>query len=72
MDSLDRFINSPAAGRLLPQIENAISRAGEEGEGLIDHTVRQAVLLILIWIVAYIIAKLIVNYFSKKIANASS
>ena len=71
VDSLDRFLNSPAAGRLLPQIENAISRAVDEGEGLIDHTIRQAALLILIWFVVYIIARLIVNYFSKKIANAS-
>ena len=72
VDSLDRFLNSPAAGRLLPQIENAISRAGDGGEGLIDHTIRQTALLILIWFIAYIIARLIVNYFSKKIANASA
>jgi hypothetical protein len=72
VDSLDRFFNSPAAGRLLPQIENAISRAGDEGQGLIDHTIRQTALLILIWFIAYIIARLIVNYFSKKIANASA
>jgi hypothetical protein len=66
VDSLDRFLNSPGTEKLLPQIENAISRAGDESEGLIDHTFRRAALLILIWFVAYIIAKLIVNYFSKK------
>jgi hypothetical protein len=71
VDSLDRFLNSPAAGRLLPQIENAISCAADEGEGLIDHTIRLAALMILIWFVVYIIARLIVTYFSKKIANAS-
>jgi hypothetical protein len=71
VDSLDSFLNSPAAGRLLPQIENAISRAGDEGEGLIDHTMRQAAILILIWFAAYIIARFILNYFSKKFANAS-
>ena len=59
VDSLDRFLNSPGTEKLLPQIENAISRAGDESEGLIDHTFRRAALLILIWFVAYIIAKLV-------------
>jgi len=71
VDSLDRFLNSPGTEKLLPQIENAISRAGDESEGIIDHTFRRAALLILIWFVAYIIAKLVVNYFSKKMVNSS-
>jgi hypothetical protein len=50
--------------KLLPQIENAISRAGDEGEDLIDHTFRQVALLILLWTGVYIVARLVVNYFS--------
>ena len=71
VDSLDRFLNSPGIERLLPEIEDAIKAAGDEGETLIDHTFRQAALLILIWFVAYIIARLIVNYFSKRMVNPS-
>jgi hypothetical protein len=38
VDSMDRFLNSPGMKRLLPKIEDAISRVGDEGEALIDHT----------------------------------
>ena len=57
--------------RLIPKIEDAISAAGDEGEELTDHTFRQAVLLLLIWFVAYIIARLFVKYFSKKMVGTS-
>ncbi len=66
VDSLDRFLSSPGMEKLLPQLENAIGAAKDEGEELIDHSFRLAVLLILIWLVAYIVARLAVNYFSKK------
>jgi hypothetical protein len=66
VDSLDRFLNSPGTQKLLPQIENAISRAGDEGEALIDHTFRRVALLILLWAGVYMVARLMVNYFSKK------
>jgi hypothetical protein len=70
VDSLDRFLNSPGLERLLPRIENAIGAAGEEGKRLIAQSFGLAVLLILIWFVAYIIARLAVNYFSKKMAGS--
>lgn len=72
VESLDRFLSSPGMEKLLPEIENAISQAGDEGEELIDHSFRQAALLILIWFVAYIIARLVVNYFSKKRAASQN
>lgn len=72
VESLDRFLSSPGMEKLLPEIENAISQAGDEGEELIDHSFRQAALLILIWFVAYIIARLLVNYFSKKRAASQN
>jgi hypothetical protein len=55
----------------LPQIEHAIGAAGDESKALINHSFGLAALLILIWFVTYIIAKLVVNYFSKKIVNSS-
>ena len=66
VDSLNRYFNSPGMERLLPQIERAIGAAGDESKALINHSFGLAVLLILIWFVAYIVARLAVNYFSKK------
>jgi hypothetical protein len=70
VDSLNRFLDSPGVAKLMPQIKEAISAAGNKGEDLIDHTFRQAALLIFIWFVAYIIARLLVNYFSKMKGDA--
>jgi len=72
VDSLDRFLNSPGMEKLLPQFDEAVRRAGDEGEKLIDHTFRQMVVLILIWFVAYVIGRLVVNYFSKKMAASGA
>jgi hypothetical protein len=33
---------------------------------VIDHTIRQVALLMLLWFEAYVVARLVVNYFSKK------
>jgi hypothetical protein len=71
VDSLNRYLNSPGMEKLLPQIEHAIGAAGDESKALINHSFGLAALLILIWFVTYIIAKLVVNYFSKKIVNSS-
>ena len=71
VDSLNRYFNSPGMERLLPQIERAIGAAGDESKALINHSFGLAVLLILIWFVAYIVARLAVNYFSKKMPKSS-
>jgi hypothetical protein len=52
--------------RLIPEIANAMDRAEREGEELVDHTMRQAIVLIAIWLVGYVIARLIIQFFSKK------
>jgi len=52
--------------RLIPEITNAMDRAESEGEELVDHTMRQAIVLIGIWLVGYIIARLLIQYFSNK------
>ena len=43
---------------LLPQLVDTVDRVGQEGEELIDHTFRQGVVLILIWFVVYVLARL--------------
>ena len=52
--------------RLIPEIANAMDRAESEGEELVDHTVRQAIILIGIWLVGYVIARLIIQFFSHR------
>ncbi|UCF01335.1 MAG: hypothetical protein JSV14_13295 [Deltaproteobacteria bacterium] len=52
--------------RLIPEIANAMDRAESEGEELVDHTMRQVIILIVIWWIGYIIARVIVQVISKK------
>jgi hypothetical protein len=52
--------------RLIPEIANAMDRAESEGEELVDHTIRQAIFLIGIWLVGYVIARLLIQFFSNK------
>ena len=52
--------------RLIPEIANAINRAESKGEELVDHTMRQAIVLIGIWLVGYVIARLLIQFFSNK------
>jgi hypothetical protein len=52
--------------RLIPEIAKAIDRAESEGEELVDHTMRQAIILIGIWLVGYVIARLLIQFFSNK------
>ncbi len=58
--------------RLIPEIANAMDRAESEGEELVDHTMRQAIILIAIWLVGYVIARLIIQFFSKKMKASAS
>ena len=52
--------------RLIPEIAKAMDRAESEGEELVDHPVRQAIILIAIWLVGYVIARLIIQFFSTR------
>jgi hypothetical protein len=59
--------------RLIPEIAKAMDRAESEGEELVDHTMRQAIILIGIWLIGYVIARLLIRYFSNKMkASARS
>jgi transcriptional regulator with PAS, ATPase and Fis domain len=65
-DSLERISDKVVANQLIPQVENALDRAESKGEELIDYTMRQMTLLIVIGLIGYIIAKLFIRYFSTK------
>ena len=58
--------------RLIPEIANAMDRAESEGEELVDHTMRQAIFLIVIWLVGYVIARLLIQFFSNKMKASAS
>jgi len=67
-NSVDQILQSPAWEKLQPLMDKSVDRVGAEGEQMIDHTFRQVVLLILISMVGYVVARLLYQYLSKKIA----
>jgi hypothetical protein len=71
VESTNRLVGTVGLEELLPQLINAIDRVESEGEELIDHSFRQGVLLILIAMGAYVIARLIYNFLNMKIINQS-
>ena len=52
--------------RLIPEIANAMDRAESEGEELVNYTMRQAIVLIVVWLIGYVIARLLIQFFSNK------
>ncbi len=72
--SINQFMNRIVGERgiLLPRLVKTIDRMESEGEELIDHSFRRTLLLILIWMVAYIIARLSYAYLSKKLIESKT
>jgi len=58
--------------RLIPEIANAMDRAESEGEELVNHTMRHAIVLIGIWLVGYVIARLLIQFFSNRMKASAS
>lgn len=69
VNSTNQLVTSVGLEQLLPKIVEAIAQVEEEGLKIIDHSFRQAVLLIIIWMVAYILAKTIINYVTRQRAQ---
>jgi hypothetical protein len=69
--SLERVSDKVAAGQLIPQLVDAMDKAESEGEKLIDHTMHQMILLIVIGLIGYIFARLLIKYFSVKMKAGS-
>jgi hypothetical protein len=70
VEKTNRLVTDVGLEKLLPQLINAIDRVEGEGEELIDHSFRQALILILISMVAYVIARLIYNYLNQKLVQS--
>ena len=58
-------------GYLIPQVANALGAAEKKGEELIDFTMHQMILLIVIGLIGYIIAKLLIEFFLAKMRAPS-
>jgi len=70
VESTNRLVGTVGLEELLPQLVKAIDQVGNEGEEIIDHSFRQAVLLILIAMGAYIFGRLIYNFLNKKLIES--
>ena len=70
VESTNRLAGTVGLEQLLPQLLKAIDQVGNEGEELVDHSFRQAVLLILIAMGAYVTARLIYNFLNKKLIES--
>jgi len=66
VDKISGLAISDGLERLLSQIDKTIGKVEGEGEKVIDYTFRQAIFLILIWLVGYVIARLILQRLAKK------
>lgn len=66
VDKISGLVTTDGLERLLSQIDKTIGKMEGEGEKVIDHTFRQAILLILIWLAGYVLVKLIFLGLAKK------
>ena len=71
VETTNQLVGTVGLEKLLPELVKAIDQVGNEGEELIDHSFQQALILILIAMGAYVIARLIYNYLNKKLINPS-
>ena len=69
-ESTNRLVGTDGLEKLLPQFIKAIDDVERESEELVDHTVRQVILLIGLGMVAYIIARLIYSYLNKRLIES--
>ena len=64
--SINQLLTSSGLDQSLPKIDKAVNQVGDIGKDIINHSFRQGVLLLVIWMVVYIVAKVIINYIPKQ------
>lgn len=67
VQTTNELLNSPGADRLVPSLVEAINKAGETSEDLVDHSVLRAAFLILFALVGYIGARLCYRWLAMRI-----
>jgi len=70
--TVDRLLQSPSLEKILPVLDQSMKSVGKEGEKIINHTFRQAIILILIWLVGYVLARFAYTYLSAKYVRPAS
>jgi hypothetical protein len=70
VESTNQLVSTVGMDKLLPQLVKAIDEVENESRNLVDHSFRQAVLLILIAMGAYIIGRLVYNYLNKNLIES--
>ncbi len=70
--TVDRLLQSQSLEKILPLLDRSVKSVGKEGEKIIDHTFRQAIMLILIWLVGYVLARFAYQYLSAKYLTRTS
>lgn len=68
--SVERISNNVGMDQLIPQVVKAMDKAGSEGEELASHTMRLILVIIGVWFVAYVIARLLILYVSNKVKSS--
>ena len=64
--SINQLLTSSGLDQSLPKIDKTVNQVGDIGKEIINHSFRQGVLLLVIWMVVYIVAKVIINYIPKQ------
>jgi hypothetical protein len=70
VETTNQLVGTVGLEKLLPELVKAIDQVGNEGEELIDHSFQQGILLILIAMGAYVVARLIYNFLNKKLIES--
>lgn len=66
VEAAHRLVDTGRVEKLVEQLTLAIDEVENTGEDLVDHTFRQGILLIVIWLIGYVIAKLAYDTISRK------
>jgi hypothetical protein len=69
--SVDQLLQSPSWEKLQPLLTKSVESIGGESEKIINQSFRRGVLLILIWFICYVIARLLYLQLSKKLVKTT-
>jgi len=68
--TVERISSDIGLEELIPKVINAMDQAESESEKLTQYTTRMVLVIIGVWFAAYVLAKLIVLYFSNRMKSA--
>jgi hypothetical protein len=72
VEASNRLVNTAGLEKLIEQLVITLDKVEDTGEELVDHTFRQGVILIVILLVGYVIAKLAYDHISRRRMESKS